>query len=301
MPTLLITAELPEATARLLADKLMEGEHYLPIQAAAAFEIAPPHWRFEAWSTETIDKSDFLTTARKLANDNTLAGFHYQTVDDHDWVKKSLDDLPPVRAGRFVVFGAHDRDKGRVNEHRIEIEASLAFGTGHHPTTLGCLVELDRWCRRIKASGLRTLKQAGPSLLDVGTGTGILALAAAKALPLTAIASDLDPVAIDVAARHRALAGKKRQVRLYAARGTQHAEIRRYSPYPLVIANILAQPLVGLAPSLARVTAREGTLILSGLLNWQARRVTAAYLRNGFKFQRRRIIGDWTTLVLEKR
>ena len=300
MTTLLITAELPEQKAKLLADKLMEGEHFLPVAAAAAFEAAPPFWRFEAWSSEPIDKADFLQAARQLTNDNTLDGFRYQTVDDKDWVAKSLADLPPVRAGRFVVFGSHDRDKGRVNEHPIEIEASLAFGTGHHPTTLGCLLELDRWCRTEKAGGFphHNLK---PTLLDVGTGTGVLALAAARALPLRAVATDLDANAIIVSKRHRHLAGRQAQVELQVARGTDHNAIRRSAPYPLVIANILAGPLVSLAPSLARVTKSGGTLILSGLLHWQARRVFAAYLRQGFKFERRRIIGDWATLVLVKR
>ncbi len=295
MPTLLITAELPEKTATQLADKLMEGEHFLPISAAGAFEAEPPLWRFEAWSAKPIDQADFLQTVRRLLNDNTLDGFRFKQVDDRDWVKKSLDDLPPVRAGRFVVFGAHDRHKARVNETQIEIEASIAFGTGHHPTTLGCLMELDRWCKTARINAQK------PMLLDVGTGTGILALAAAKRLPISAIASDLDKDAVDVAARHRKLAGRLKQVRLAQARGTRHALIEQNAPYPLVIANILAEPLVSLAPQLAKVTARGGTLILSGLLSWQARRISAAYTSQNFALLRRRPINEWVTLVFKKR
>lgn len=297
MTTLRITAEMNEAQARCLADKLMEGEHFLPIQAAGAFEVAPPLWRFEAWSNGSIDKADFLTTARKLTADKTLDGFRYQHVDEKDWVAKSLEDLPPVRAGRFVIFGAHDRDKGRANEIRLEIEASLAFGTGHHPTTFGCLIEIDRW--RKTAHG--KFRNSKPAILDVGTGTGILALAAAKALPLQAIASDIDGQAIAIAKRHRRRAGLDAKVRLVEANGVRHWLIQRHAPYPLVIANILAEPLVGLAPDFAKVTARGGRLILSGLLAWQARRVIAAYVNQGFSFSHRRVIGDWATLVFKKR
>jgi ribosomal protein L11 methyltransferase len=296
MPTLLITAELPENTAVKLADKLMEGEHFLPISAAGAFEAAPPLWRFEAWSTKPIDKADFLQTARNLTGDKKLTGFFYRQVNEQNWVKKSLDDLPPVRAGRFVIFGAHDRDKGRANEIGVEIEASLAFGTGHHPTTLGCLLELDRWCKTA-----RITPASKPVFLDVGTGTGILALSAAKALPLCAIASDLDKNAIEVAGRHRKLAGLDRKLCLVQAQGTHHRLIKDNAPYPIVIANILAEPLVKLAPHLARVTAHNGTLILSGLLNWQARRVMAAYIAQNFKLFRRHSINEWMTLVFKKR
>ncbi|MES2905871.1 MAG: 50S ribosomal protein L11 methyltransferase [Pseudomonadota bacterium] len=297
MTTYRITADLSETQARLLADKLMEGEHFLPVGAAGAFEGAPPVWRFEAWSNQSIDQSDFLNTARRLTNDNTLGGFQYQTVDDKDWVAKSLEDLPPVRAGRFVVFGAHDRHKKRNNEIAIEIEASLAFGTGHHPTTLGCLLELDRWCKTHRGK----IPADKIAVLDIGTGTGILALAAAKALPLKAIASDLDPEAIRVAKRHRKLAGLDDKVQLFVANGTKHNIVQAHAPYPLVIANILAVPLVLLAADFAKVTARGGTIILSGLLNWQAQRVIATYLNAGFSLAHKRIIGDWTTLVLVKK
>jgi ribosomal protein L11 methyltransferase len=295
MPTLLITAELPEKIATKLADGLMEGEHFLPISAAGAFEAAPPLWRFEAWSTKQVDKGDFLAAARRLTGEKTIGGFKYQEVNDKNWVKKSLADLPPVRAGRFVIFGAHDRDKGRENETGVEIEASLAFGTGHHPTTLGCLLELDRWCKSARVASDK------PMLLDIGTGTGILALAAASALPLSAIASDLDKDAIEVARRHRKLAGLERKVRIIQARGTRHRMIERYAPYPLVIANILSEPLAGLAPSLAKATSKGGTLILSGILNWQARRVSAAYINQNFALLHRRPINEWVTLVFKKR
>src|ERR1700733_7385114 len=140
MATLLISAELPEPAAKHFADKLMEGEHPLPICAAGAFEGPPPLWRFEAWSMKTIDKAEFLKLARRFLRGHDLPHFRYRRIDEKDWIAKSLQDLPPVRAGRFCIFGKHDRDKGRANEIRLEIEASLAFGTGHHPTTLGCLL-----------------------------------------------------------------------------------------------------------------------------------------------------------------
>ncbi len=296
MTTTLITALAPEHIATRLADLIMEGEHPMSICAAGAFEQEPPHWRFEAWfeGEGNIDGlMAFALQAFGAAAEKMI--FTAKDIDETDWVQKSLDDLPPVRAGRFVVHGAHDRHKLRNNDISIEIEASMAFGTGHHGTTLGCLLELGRWSKRHPR--LSTAAQ----MLDVGTGTGVLAIALAKSRRLKGIAGDLDVEAVRIAADNTRLAGVAHLVRVVKAAGTRHTAMERAAPCPLVVANILAGPLVMLAPSLAKATQHGGTLILSGLLAWQSRRVEAAYFAQGFKIDHRRRIGDWMTLTFIKR
>lgn len=304
MPTTLLTALTSESIATTLADRLMQGEHHLPLSAVGAFEQEPPYWRFEAWFAETPDLGDVAMTVRGILGTAADAlRFEQKLIDDTDWVAKSLEDLPPVKAGRFVIHGAHDRHKVRANDIAVEIEATLAFGTGHHGTTLGCLLALERHCGHVRATRRKGARrsQRRPAMLDVGTGTGVLALCVAKALKVAAFAGDLDAEAVRVARENVKVAGLAHSVRVVAAPGTRHAEIRRNTPYPLVVANILAGPLVAIAPELTTATARGGTLILSGLLAWQARRVAGAYLARGFRLKARRQIGDWTTLVLVKR
>jgi ribosomal protein L11 methyltransferase len=297
--THLVTALMAEALATKLADALMEGEHHLDVAAAGAFEQAPPDWRFEAWFEAAPDGGEWTATVRRLlgpAADDVR--FEHRTVDGTDWVAKSLDDLPPVRAGRFVVHGAHDRAKVRPNEIGVEIEASMAFGTGHHATTAGCLRALDLWAKRARASHRKGPRRRSPVMLDVGTGTGVLAIAAAKAARLRAVAGDNDREAVRIARENAKAAGVAGLVTVVEAAGTRHAAIRARAPYGLVVANILMGPLIAIAGELAAVTRPRGTLILSGLLAWQARAVEAAYLARGFRRVRRILIGDWATLEL---
>lgn len=302
MPTTLITGLMSEAHATRLADVLMEGEHHLPLSAAGAFEAEPPLWRFEAWFTEAPDLGDFaMTGERILGAEFASLRFDHKQIEDADWVAKSLEDLPPVRAGRFVVYGAHDRHKIRPNEYGLEIEASLAFGTGHHPTTLGCLHAIGLWLKQERrAKGQRRIAEP-PTILDVGTGTGVLALAFAKARKAQGIAGDLDADSVRIAAENAVKSGAQARVAVVEASGTAHPLMRYNSPYPLVVANILAGPLMRLAPSLHRAVAAPGTLILSGILAWQARGVRARYLAQGFRLSRQLNIGDWSTLILEKK
>lgn len=299
MTTVLCTTLTNEALATRLADGLMDGEHHLPLSAAGAFEAEPPLWRFEAWFTEAPDLGDFTMTGRRLLGpDFDQLRFDFKQVDDADWVAIALEDLPPVRAGRFVVHGEHDRHKLRPNEIGLEIEASLAFGTGHHPTTLGCLLAIDHWLKQQRRRKGARIKTASRRMLDVGTGTGVLALAFAKAAKADAIAGDLDREAVRIAGENAAKAGMAWRVGVVEAAGTAHPLIRFNGPYPLIVANILASPLMRLAPALHNANERGGTLILSGLLAWQARPVAARYQAQGYRLACRRIIGDWATLVL---
>lgn len=193
-----------------------------------------------------------------------------------------------MEAGRFVVHGAHDAD--RLSEGRVAllVEASMAFGTGHHGTTRGCLLALDR----LLDEGVH-----GP-VLDLGCGTAVLAMAAARTLGGTVIASDIDPVALEVARANVAAAGLEGAVECLEADGARHPRIEEAAPYGLVFANILLPPLLALAPEIARLLAADGRAVLSGLLNEQADAVAERYAALGLPERRREVIGEWTTLTL---
>lgn len=301
--TVLVTALMPEALARRLADILMEGEHHLAIGAAGAFEQAPPDWRFEGWFEEAPDLGEFTATVRRiLGADAAGIAFEHKHVPDVDWVAKGEEDLPPVRAGRFVVHGRHARPRVRPNDIGIEIEASVAFGTGHHGTTSGCLVELGRWAVRQAGRRRRGRRASRPLMgLDIGTGTGVLAIALAKSIPCRVLAGDVDPDAVRIAAENVRLNGVASRVRALRASGARDRLIACAGPYPVVVANILMGPLLAIAGDVARLTEPRGTVVLSGLLAWQARTVEAAYRARGFRSAGRRVIGDWATLTLVKR
>ncbi len=210
-------------------------------------------------------------------------------VEDRDWVAQVRAELTPVAAGRFVVFGSHDRDRLPANRIGLEIEAAQAFGTGHHATTQGCLTALDRLARR----GLVARRVA-----DIGGGTGVLAMAAAALWPAAAIAGDIDPLATATARANVAANGLSRRVACVTAAGLRHPRLHAGAPYDLVFANILAGPLRRLAPQLAAHQPRGGVAILSGILARQAAGVAAVYRAWGYLPQDAVRIGDWTTLVL---
>jgi ribosomal protein L11 methyltransferase len=200
--------------------------------------------------------------------------------------------LQPVEAGRFFVYGSHDA--GRVPEGRVAllIEAAMAFGTGHHATTLGCLVALDR-LERVGLSAAR--------IADIGCGTAVLAMAAARVWPVTVLASDIDPVAVEVAEANVAVNDLVGRVRCIEAVGLDHPELAALQPFDLVFANILKGPLIDLAPGIGAATAPGGYAILSGLLNEQADEVRGAYEAAGFALAEAEQMGDWTTLTLQRR
>lgn len=217
--------------------------------------------------------------------------FVVSKVEDRDWVAQVRRELTPVHAGRFVVFGSHDADK--ISSHKIglEIEAAMAFGTGHHSSTLGCLLALDSLVRR----GL-----VARNVADIGCGTGVLAMAAASVFPCQAIASDIDPVATATARANVAANGLKHRILCETSVGFRHNEIRRRAPFDLIFANILAGPLKKLAPDMALHSTAGTHLILSGILNRQARGVENVYQGWGFTRVERRVVGEWSTLVLKR-
>lgn len=218
--------------------------------------------------------------------------FALSELPEVDWVAHVRRELSPVDAGRFFVFGSHDADKVPEGRVPLQIEATVAFGTGHHGTTLGCLLAFDR----LLTEGWRPAKVA-----DIGCGTAVLAMAAAATLPdALIIASDIDRVAVDVAEANVAINGLEGRVECLEAAGLDHARIRAAGPYDLVFANILKGPLIELAPSITTHLATGGRAILSGLLSVQADSVTEAYVASGLVLNNRADIGEWSTLVLQK-
>lgn len=218
--------------------------------------------------------------------------FAISELPDIDWVAKVRRELSPVEAGRFFVFGSHDADKVPANRIALQIEATVAFGTGHHGTTLGCLRAFDR----LFGAGF-----APATVADIGCGTAVLAMAAAAVLPdALVIASDIDEVAVAVAEANVAINHLQGRIECLEAAGFGHPRLAAAAPFDLVFANILKGPLVELAPPMAAHVANKGLIILSGLLVVQADAITSAYVTNGFTPEGREDIGEWSTLVLRR-
>lgn len=211
-----------------------------------------------------------------------------EMVPDIDWVAKSLEGLRPVRAGRFLVYGSHDREQLLPDDIGIEIEAGQAFGTGHHGTTSGCLEMIEE----VAAS------EQPKNALDLGAGSAVLAIAIAKLGKIPVLATDIDPVAVEVAAENIRLNGVAGLVEAVTATGFDHPAIRDRGPFDLIVGNILAGPLTDLAPDMARHTAAGGSLILSGILERQGEGVLAAYADQGFRHIRTLPKEGWITLHL---
>ena len=212
-----------------------------------------------------------------------------EALPDVDWVKLSQEGLPPVRAGRFFVYGAHDKGKAPSNTIALGIDAGVAFGTGHHETTTGCLMALD-WMKR---TGMKP-----DNALDLGCGTGVLALGADRLWRIPVMASDIDPQAIDVTRENLRLNGGQMRIRAVVAEGFAHPAIGAAAPYDLIIANILAGPLTQLAPGIRDHIAPGGRVVLSGLLRTQELMVLSFYRAFGFRLERRWRLGPWSVLLL---
>jgi ribosomal protein L11 methyltransferase len=212
-----------------------------------------------------------------------------EVIPDIDWIAKSLEGLKPVRAGRFIVHGSHDRDKVKINDIAIEIDAGQAFGTGHHGTTAGCLEVIEEVMRA------RTVRNA----LDLGTGSGVLAIAVRKLKPVPVLATDIDPIAVRVAKENVRRNGIATGLRLETAPGFHSKSFREEGPFDLIIANILARPLIKMAPQLVTHLAPGGSVILSGILAAQRWKVLSAY--NGAKLRHVRTIwrNGWVTIHLK--
>jgi ribosomal protein L11 methyltransferase len=307
-------------TARRLADAFAEtfdgGE-----AAVAAFEGADGGWRFEAHFAQPPDDAALRALVGAVAGAAAAQALVLETVAARDWVAASLAGLKPVAAGRFLVHGAHDR--ARVPAHRIgiEIEAALAFGTGHHGTTRGCLLALDAWLKRRRDARARQRLADGPphpdplplnkgererrrrsmKVLDIGTGTGVLAIAAAKALHAQVIASDIDRRAVAVARANARANAAGPLVDVVHAGGLAARRLRERGPFDLVLANILLPPLLRLATPIARALAPGGRVILSGLLATQAPAAIAAYRMQGLELEGSIPLDEWITLVLVRR
>ena len=292
------------ATARRLADAL--AETFDAVDAAvAAFERPDGGWSFEAHFGAPPDEAALRALVGTIAGDAAAQRLVLETVAARDWVAASLAGLKPVAAGRFLVHGAHDR--ARVPAHRIgiEIEAALAFGTGHHGTTRGCLLALDAWLKRRRHRPAPSLSGPGRrrrvKVLDIGTGTGVLAIAAAKALRTPVIASDIDARAVAVARANARANAAGALVEVVHAGGLTARRLRERGPFDLVLANILLPPLRRLAAPVARALAPGGCVILSGLLAPQAPAAIAAYRMQGLQLEASFPLDEWITLMLVRR
>jgi ribosomal protein L11 methyltransferase len=277
-----------EQSARKAVDVLteifFEGE-----AAVAAFERSDGCWDVTVHFADAPDQALVREIVTNAAGQDVAGTIAFDTVEAKDWVKASLEDLGPVPAGRFVVHGAHDRARIAPNKLGIEIEAALAFGTGHHGTTRGCLLLLDH-----------VLKSRSPlRVLDLGTGTGVLAISAAKARRRAALASDIDAPSVKVARDNARLNGSGPFVQVIRATGFAAPEFARHAPFDLVLANILANPLRRLAGPMSGHLAPRALVILSGLLTHQAAAVVAAYRARGLVPLRHLKIEGWSSLLLQ--
>jgi ribosomal protein L11 methyltransferase len=275
-------------TARTIVGLIEESVTYPPL-AVSLFEAPGTGWTIDAYYDGDVDDA---AIANLLATAKCDAHVAVEVVPDLNWVAVSQAGLPPVIAGRFLVHGSHDRAVGRHRRNAIEIDAGEAFGTAHHATTLGCLLAIDRLTRRRRFA----------RVLDLGCGSGVLAIAVARVLPRAAIvASDVDREAVHVATenvRKNAFAGR---VEVIAAQGLDHPALRRRSPFDLVVANILSQPLIGLARRLAAAIRPRGLVVLSGILPSQAAAVLATYGAAGFSRIRIDRLNGWIVLTLARR
>lgn len=276
--------------ARTLAGALQDLVEPAP-DALTLFEDGPTQWRLEAYYLEP-QTADRLHAQLEAVLGRAVPAVEENVVPDLNWVAISQAALPPVAAGRFTVHGTHDRERIARGPNAILIDAGEAFGTAHHATTQGCLLEIDRLTRR----------QTFDNILDLGCGSGVLAIALARALPhANILATDLDEQSVAVAAANMKANGAGQRIATVCAVGFAHPWVRHAAPFDLVVANILAAPLIELAREMAAHVRPGGTVVLSGLLVPQAPSVIAAYRAAGFTLiAHHRIIG-WSTLRLVRR
>ena len=237
------------------------------------------------WNTVAYFEDDASAQSAK-----DLLGGVIEPVPDVDWVRRSLEGLAPVTAGRFFLHGSHDRDKRRSGGQSLEIDAGTAFGTGHHGTTAGCLMILDTLLK----------SRAYHRIFDLGCGTGVLAIAAAKACHVKVLASDIDAEAVRVTLDNATLNNLHPLILGVTAAGLHHPAIRHSGPFDLIFANILARPLVALAHGICQLLEPGGTVILSGLTRDQLRWVSAAYKVRGLVPVAIVRIDNWVALAMTK-
>ena len=269
-----------EAAAAVIdADPALEGATYSILEEDEDRGI----WRIDAFPTAEDEAAGVEAALRRFPLKVTV-----EPLADEDWLAMSLSGLPPVRAGRFFVYGLHDKGAVPPSAVALRIEAGAAFGTGHHGTTVGCLAAFDALLKARRFD----------RVLDVGAGTGVLAIAAARTGSKVAVGTDIDAPSVRIARENAAVNGA--DVRFVHASGLNHRLVKDHGPYDLVFANILAPPIVALAQDIRGALKPGGVAILSGLLRTQERRVKAAYLSRGFRVVQRLHRDAWATLVLER-
>ena len=282
--------ELWQASVTVAAADAAAAEAALEPAAVSVsrFEAAAdsPLWRIDALFHSRPDRSALAAALGPLSDGLKVAPLPHQ-----NWVAESLRHLPPVVAGRFHVHGAHHPRHANPAKIDLLIEAGLAFGSGQHESTLGCLIMLDRLAKS------RHFRQ----VLDLGCGSGVLGLAAAGLWHRPVLASDIDPVAVRVTAANARQNRLAPLVRTRVANGLGDRYLVAKGPYDLIMANILARPLIRLAPAMTRQLGRDGVIVLAGLLASQERMVLAAYRLQGLLLVRRLVLGAWCTLVLARR
>lgn len=259
-----------------------------PADAVDAKEDGRKGWRLDAYASDEDAAKACLELAAKAAPNLNV---RYEVLEDRDWVRLSLEGLPPVEAGPFIVAGSHALTQTSPGKIAVLIEAGPAFGTGHHGTTLGCLLGLEHVMRRRRVN----------KVLDLGTGSGVLSIAALKAGAKRAIGTDIDLDSVRVADENAAKNNVAYRFKGLHCSGTRSPVIQGDAPFDTVFANILARPLVGLAPDIYRCTAPGGAIILSGLLRHQEPQVIGAFKGRGLSLIKRFHRDGWSTLLLEKR
>jgi ribosomal protein L11 methyltransferase len=275
----------PDQLTAHLADRLADND-----VAVSVTETGKDACELAVYFHHPRDKEKVRKAVGLGAGGKAARALRFSRLDAADWVGESLQGLAPVEAGRFLVHGAHDRARVPINRIGIEIEAALAFGSGHHGTTRGCLLAFDRMCKSLRKPN---------ALLDIGTGSGVLAIAAARTLHRPVIATDIDAEAVRVARGNVRLNRAAALVRIETANGLPVSGLPAASSFDVVFANILLQPLLRLASPLRRRIAPGGRIVLSGLLRAQANAVLAAY--RPLALENRIELDGWVTLVLARR
>ncbi len=288
--TVTATLALSAVAARTLADAVSADEA-ISATAVDAEEIAPDRWRVTIYFDHADAPLRAAVGVLIAQTTGDAAAAEWQTLSDTDWVRASQAARPAVRAGRFLVHGAHERDKVKPNDLAIAIEAAQAFGTGHHGTTRGCLLAIERAVKTRRIS----------SALDIGTGSGVLAIALAK-LGVPTLATDIDPVAVAIAHDNAQANGTGSRVRVVPMPGIAGRLPRGGAPrgYDLIVANILLAPLLSLAPAIARALAPGGVAILSGLTPDQRRRIVASYRGLRLVPVRSTVLDGWLTVAMTR-
>jgi ribosomal protein L11 methyltransferase len=284
-----IVIELPTGDRREVFEEALSDF----VTGQAVFEIdGTPRWRLTGYAEVAPDEAAIAASisAAAASAGQDVPAISFAPIVEKDWVAEVEKTLTPIHVPPYYVFGSHIRETPPANSIAIQIDAGLAFGTGNHETTQGCLQAIEAVCA-----------DHPPALpIDIGTGSGILAIAIAKRFDVDVMASDIDPIAIDVARENAGINGVEDRLRFVVCDGLDNPGIVSAAPYDLIIANIVANPLIALAPGISGILAGDGQVILSGILLEQADGVAAAYAGNGLTLRDRIDLGNWSTLILAR-